>query len=84
MDRVHLLPFLLLWTAVSFLITVESSPVSALEADLKDRVAAGTFSVLSSFDVTSLRFFTYYASTAYCQPAEILTWTCGSWCLIYE
>ena len=86
MDRIPLLPFLLLWTALSLFKTVESSPVAELEANFEERatVDTGTFSVLSSMDVTSLRFYTYYASTAYCQPAEIMNWTCGSQCLIRE
>ena len=85
MDRIHLfLPFFLLWIVASLLMPVESSPISELEENLEERqtVGAGTFSVLSSMDVTSLRFFTYYASTAYCQPAQILNWTCGSQGLI--
>ena len=86
MDRIHFSPFFLLWTVVSLLMIVESTPISELEAGLEERqtVGADTFSVLSSMDVTSLRFFTYYASTAYCQPAQILNWTCGSQGLISQ
>jgi len=84
MDRIHFSPFFLLWIVVSLFMIVESTPISELEAGLEERqtVGADTFSVLSSMDVTSLRFFTYYASTAYCQPTQILNWTCGSQGLI--
>jgi len=85
MDRIHFSPFFLLWTVVSLFMIVESTPISELEAGLEERQSVGdTFSVLSSMDVTSLRFFTYYASTAYCQPAQILNWTCGSQGLISQ
>ncbi|EKM50556.1 uncharacterized protein PHACADRAFT_152637 [Phanerochaete carnosa HHB-10118-sp] len=35
---------------------------------------------LSTATIESFKPFTFYASTAYCQPSETLTWTCGANC----
>ena len=39
--------------------------------------AAQSLSVLSSAEISSFRPFAFYASTAYCQPSQILSWQCG-------
>lgn len=36
-----------------------------------------SFATLSIPQITAFRPFSFYASTAYCQPSETLTWTCG-------
>ncbi|KAF8957116.1 alpha/beta-hydrolase [Flammula alnicola] len=38
------------------------------------------FSTLSSADIAAFKPFSFYASTAYCQPSQILSWTCGANC----
>lgn len=42
--------------------------------------ARQSFSTLSSADIAAFKPFTFYASTAYCQPAQTLTWSCGGAC----
>ncbi|KAF9485578.1 lipase class 3 family protein [Pholiota conissans] len=58
-----------------------------LEISLLSINAAGTpirrqaaFSTLSPVQIAAFKPFTFYASTAYCQPSKILSWTCGANC----
>lgn len=39
-----------------------------------------SFTNLSTNQITAFRPFSFYASTAYCQPSQILTWSCGANC----
>jgi len=41
------------------------------------KAVARSLPVLSSAEVSSFRPFSFYASTAYCQPSQILSWQCG-------
>ncbi|KAF8914460.1 alpha/beta-hydrolase [Mucidula mucida] len=51
-----------------------SSPIDPL---LEARQSITT---LSASAIAAFKTYTFYASTAYCQPSETLTWTCGSNC----
>ncbi|KAF9466202.1 lipase class 3 family protein [Collybia nuda] len=42
--------------------------------------ARQSFSTLSTAEIAAFKPFTFYASTAYCQPAQTLAWTCGANC----
>ncbi|KAL0953902.1 hypothetical protein HGRIS_005069 [Hohenbuehelia grisea] len=39
-----------------------------------------SITALSAAQVSTFTPYTYYASTAYCEPAETLTWSCGANC----
>lgn len=52
--------------------------VHALPApEIESRQAITT---LSAAQIASFKPFTHYASTAYCKPAQTLTWSCGANC----
>ncbi|KAL0953903.1 hypothetical protein HGRIS_005070 [Hohenbuehelia grisea] len=43
-------------------------------------VTRQTISALSSSQIAAFRPFTFFASTAYCQPSNTLAWNCGANC----
>jgi hypothetical protein len=56
--------------------------VNAAPTSLEERAAAVT--TLTSAQVAAYKPYSYYAATAYCQPAQTLAWTCGSMSHILE
>ena len=43
-------------------------------------IARQSITTLSSTQVSSFKPYTFFASTAYCQPSTTLTWSCGANC----
>ncbi|TDL26724.1 alpha/beta-hydrolase [Rickenella mellea] len=62
---------LLLSTLFSLIATVRSAPLLG---------ARQSITALSSTQISSFKPFTFFASTAYCQPSTTLTWSCGANC----
>ncbi|KAI0075335.1 lipase [Panus rudis PR-1116 ss-1] len=54
--------------------------VSALAIPTPEVERRQAITTLSAAQVAAFRPFTFYASTAYCQPANTLAWNCGANC----
>ena len=54
-----------------------SGPHLPMHVVKKAVTATQSLPVLSGAEISSFRPFTFYASTAYCQPPQILSWQCG-------
>jgi len=56
------------------------STLNVQAAPLQTLRARQSFSALSTTAISAFRPFTHYASTAYCQASDTLTWSCGANC----
>ncbi|KAJ3512952.1 hypothetical protein NLJ89_g3222 [Agrocybe chaxingu] len=66
------LPFLLLlWTILPAVQRVSSKPLRRVDANI---------TTLSTSEIASFKPFSFYADTAYCEPSQTLSWTCGQSC----
>ncbi|KAF9562272.1 lipase class 3 family protein [Agrocybe pediades] len=75
------LPILLFLTG-AVLAAPAAIPAPSGLVDLGKRQRPGQgISILTTAEVHTFRPFTYFASTAYCQPENTLAWNCGANCL---
>jgi uncharacterized membrane protein len=63
--------------ALCFLSAVLAVPLP-LPSSFRRQTAAIT--TISTADTEAFKPFTFYASTAYCQPSDTLAWSCGPNC----
>nr|BAL02936.1 lipase class 3 family protein [Pholiota nameko] len=63
-----------LLTAVLGALTVDAAP-ALVEVSRRQSITA-----LSTAQISTFRPFSYFASTAYCQPSTTVTWSCGANC----
>jgi hypothetical protein len=53
---------------------------AALASPIAVELASSTPSLLSASAIAALTPFSYYATAAYCTPASLLAWDCGTNC----
>ncbi|KAK7686333.1 hypothetical protein QCA50_010557 [Cerrena zonata] len=65
---------------LAFALLAATCLVQAAPASLSEVEKRQTITALSASQISSFKPFTFYASTAYCQPATTLAWSCGANC----
>jgi len=70
-----------LLSAVLFASSAFAGPVAS-EGNVVHLETRQSISALSTTQISSYKPFTYYASVAYCKPAQTLAWNCGAKCSV--
>ena len=77
----RLLPIAESW-AVAFMLSSTLSLLAFFELACASAVTRRqTITTLSSEEIEAFKPYTFYAATAYCDPSQTLSWSCGGLCL---